>query len=251
MPTLTLVAPYQTPAQRAEFHRTVESLREMSWVQSVEVQGEGRYTRGAILSYTEPDDMFVYLPAAVLGWLSRPPQVPNGAMVRLPSSPHFEGDASVANALLESQEGRERLAQSMMAPLRRRLEYSGLARAAFQVEQIPAGAAPTYGTGGSGIVDSVQNSIATVGQGRIATVGQGRVVGTTIPDNHPLEPNQMVALNFNYTVNERDAIVPSTHWPSAFDDHVDAIALRTEFSAQPVRIQEEPVSSRYEREVRV
>ena len=48
---------------------------------------------------------------------------------------------------MESGEGRSRLAESMMAPLRQRRDYSSIARRAFRVESIPEGALPLYDRG--------------------------------------------------------------------------------------------------------
>ena len=45
---------------------------------------------------------------------------------------------------LASSAGRSRLAQSMIQPLRTRLDYQGLARKVFQIEPLPEGALPTY-----------------------------------------------------------------------------------------------------------
>lgn len=46
--------------------------------------------------------------------------------------------------LLSSQAGRQRLARSMVQPLRTRLDYQSIGRKAFMVEQLPSGALPTY-----------------------------------------------------------------------------------------------------------
>lgn len=42
---------------------------------------------------------------------------------------------------------KRRLAQSMAAPIRRRLDYQGIARKIFSVTPLPAGALPTYDKG--------------------------------------------------------------------------------------------------------
>jgi len=49
------------------------------------------------------------------------------------------------NRLLATSEGRMNLAASMIAPLRPRLDYEGLARRVFLVEPLPEGALPVYG----------------------------------------------------------------------------------------------------------
>lgn len=54
-----------------------------------------------------------------------------------------EPEEGIAQAI-QSSEGRQRLAQAMINPLRRRLDYAGVARAAFPVEQMPPGAVPIY-----------------------------------------------------------------------------------------------------------
>lgn len=53
-------------------------------------------------------------------------------------------ESAVIQQYLASSEGRQQLAQSMIAPLRRRLDYQGIARQVFAVEQLPAGALPYY-----------------------------------------------------------------------------------------------------------
>jgi len=50
----------------------------------------------------------------------------------------------IIGSYLSSAAGRMRLAQSMVAPLRTRLDYQGIARRAFLVEQLPQGALPLY-----------------------------------------------------------------------------------------------------------
>jgi HK97 family phage major capsid protein len=46
--------------------------------------------------------------------------------------------------MLSSPEGRKKLAQSMQLPLRRRLDYMGVARKALLIEELPPGALPYY-----------------------------------------------------------------------------------------------------------
>lgn len=46
--------------------------------------------------------------------------------------------------LLSSAQGRKKLAQSMQLPLRRRLDYMGVARKALLIEELPPGALPYY-----------------------------------------------------------------------------------------------------------
>ena len=50
----------------------------------------------------------------------------------------------IISRFLQSSEGRSRLAQSMVAPIRRNLDYMGTARAAFLVEELPPGALPVF-----------------------------------------------------------------------------------------------------------
>lgn len=51
---------------------------------------------------------------------------------------------NIFSNLLSSATGKQLLAQSMIAPLRRRLDYQGLARKVFSVQQMPGGAFPIY-----------------------------------------------------------------------------------------------------------
>lgn len=55
--------------------------------------------------------------------------------------PPFQG---ILPGLLNSSTGRAQLAASMAAPLRRNLDYQGIARKIFQVEQLPSGASVIY-----------------------------------------------------------------------------------------------------------
>lgn len=55
----------------------------------------------------------------------------------------FDANTVIAN-MLRSQEGRSQLAASMVAPLRRRLDYQGVARQVLLVDPLPEGALPTY-----------------------------------------------------------------------------------------------------------
>lgn len=54
------------------------------------------------------------------------------------------GPDSLISRYLRSMAGRSALAQSMMQPLRRRLDYTGIARKVFLVEELPQGALPIY-----------------------------------------------------------------------------------------------------------
>lgn len=45
---------------------------------------------------------------------------------------------------LKTSRGRARLAQSMIMPLRRRLDYTAFSRKILMVDQLPAGATPVY-----------------------------------------------------------------------------------------------------------
>jgi len=52
---------------------------------------------------------------------------------------------SIISRLLQTSEGRQRLAQSMAQPLRGpRMDYAGIARRAFTVQPLPEGALPIY-----------------------------------------------------------------------------------------------------------
>lgn len=51
---------------------------------------------------------------------------------------------SILSGYLASKAGQQKLAQSMIAPLRRRLDYQGIARKVFAVQPLPQGAAPVY-----------------------------------------------------------------------------------------------------------
>lgn len=55
---------------------------------------------------------------------------------------------NIFSNLLSSATGKQLLAQSMIAPLRRRLDYQGLARKVFSVQQMPGGAVPIYVSSG-------------------------------------------------------------------------------------------------------
>ena len=50
----------------------------------------------------------------------------------------------IIGRMLSSAEGRNRLAQSMIQPLRRRLDYNSLCRRIFRVDPLPDGALPIY-----------------------------------------------------------------------------------------------------------
>lgn len=52
--------------------------------------------------------------------------------------------AAIIAAHLASPGGRAKLAASMVAPLRARLDYQSVARNVFAVEQLPSGAAPIF-----------------------------------------------------------------------------------------------------------
>jgi len=51
---------------------------------------------------------------------------------------------NIISQYIQSSGGRQRLAQAMVAPLRTRLDYSGMARRVFMVEPLQGGALPTY-----------------------------------------------------------------------------------------------------------
>ena len=50
----------------------------------------------------------------------------------------------VIGSLITSGKGRQRLAASMVSPLRQRRDYTSCGRKAFYVEQLPDGAMPVY-----------------------------------------------------------------------------------------------------------
>lgn len=52
----------------------------------------------------------------------------------------------IVSEYLKTIEGRRQLAMSMIAPIRRPLDYTGFARRVFAVEQMPDGASPIYYT---------------------------------------------------------------------------------------------------------
>lgn len=52
---------------------------------------------------------------------------------------------ALISELIGSEAGRNQLAQAMVAPLRQRRDYAGVARRAFRVESLPEGALPVYG----------------------------------------------------------------------------------------------------------
>lgn len=52
--------------------------------------------------------------------------------------------SSIISKYLSTSAGRCALAQSMVAPLRTRLDYQGIARKVFNIQQLPQGALPVY-----------------------------------------------------------------------------------------------------------
>lgn len=52
--------------------------------------------------------------------------------------------ANIISEYIQSSSGRQALAQAMLAPLRRSLDYSGMARRVFMVDELPAGALSSY-----------------------------------------------------------------------------------------------------------
>lgn len=52
--------------------------------------------------------------------------------------------SGVMSRYINTPAGKRQLAQSMIAPIRRRLDYQGIARQVFHVEQLPQGAVPYY-----------------------------------------------------------------------------------------------------------
>lgn len=73
---------------------------------------------------------------------------PERGLRSTPFSQLLEFDAALREQIIQqalgTAEGRSRLAQSMIAPLRARLDYQGIARRTFLVEELPQGALPTY-----------------------------------------------------------------------------------------------------------
>jgi hypothetical protein len=70
---------------------------------------------------------------------------------RIIAEPNRNGDQipnevreQIIRQYVATSEGRTRLAQSMVAPLRARMDYQSIARRAFMVEQLPDGALPIY-----------------------------------------------------------------------------------------------------------
>jgi hypothetical protein len=51
---------------------------------------------------------------------------------------------NIIGKLITTGNGRQRLAASMISPLRQRRDYTSCARKAFYVEQLPDGAMPVY-----------------------------------------------------------------------------------------------------------
>jgi hypothetical protein len=62
---------------------------------------------------------------------------------RLERRAEYERNRIIAQ-YLSSSTGRQALASSMIAPIRRSLDYQGIARKVFAVQQLPQGAAPVY-----------------------------------------------------------------------------------------------------------
>lgn len=50
----------------------------------------------------------------------------------------------IVSEYLKTAEGRQRLAVSMIEPLRRRIDYIGWSRSLFPIQQLPDGARPIY-----------------------------------------------------------------------------------------------------------
>lgn len=62
---------------------------------------------------------------------------------RLERRAEYERNSIIAQ-YLSSPTGRQTLASSMIAPIRRSLDYQGIARKVFAVQQLPQGALPVY-----------------------------------------------------------------------------------------------------------
>lgn len=54
-------------------------------------------------------------------------------------------NSNLINKFLSTPQGRQKLAASMIQPLRTRIDYQGLARKMFVVDPLPQGAIPIYG----------------------------------------------------------------------------------------------------------
>jgi hypothetical protein len=65
------------------------------------------------------------------------------------SKNNIEKGGNLFSRILKSAAGRLSLAQSMTAPLRTRIDYVGISRKVFLVEQLPSGALPVYDTSSS------------------------------------------------------------------------------------------------------
>lgn len=73
-----------------------------------------------------------------------PPAPPKPPEEPKPKNPSQAEKESIIGQLLQSSEGRQRLAESMVQPLRDRLDHRSIARRAFHVQQLPEGALPIY-----------------------------------------------------------------------------------------------------------
>lgn len=58
---------------------------------------------------------------------------------------HFR--CNLIATFLETPEGREKIAKAMVEPIRRALDYQGIGRKLFMVDELPEGAKATYETG--------------------------------------------------------------------------------------------------------
>lgn len=61
-----------------------------------------------------------------------------------PPQPDPDARQRIISQYLSTPEGRRRLTESMVAPLRARMDYQSIARRTFQVEALPPGATPIY-----------------------------------------------------------------------------------------------------------
>ncbi len=105
---------------------------------------------------------------------------------RRPSRPE-----DIIQQYLASSEGRARLAQTMVAPLRQRIDYQSIARRTFLVEQMPEGALPVYdrdpqagalATLNFGNINPLFMNPTSIGEGAWmaeAVNGQARIEGLT------------------------------------------------------------------------
>jgi hypothetical protein len=67
-----------------------------------------------------------------------------GQILVAPGARTVEWGRPIISEYLNTKEGREKLAASMIQPLRARLDYSSIGRRIFLVDQLPEGVLPVY-----------------------------------------------------------------------------------------------------------